>query len=131
MDPQAKILLADDDHDILESVRLRLRANNYEVLTASDGIEATRLAKTAHPDLVLLDINMPGGNGHVVAQRIKSDPATISTPIIFLTASTSTVDYEAAREAGVEKFIIKPFAPEELLLAMEELLERGRLQSIS
>ena len=122
--PQAKILLVDDDHDILESVRLRLRANDYEVLTATDGVEATRLAKTEHPDLVLLDINMPGGNGHVVAERIKSDPATISTPIIFLTACTAPSDFQTAQEFGVEKYITKPFSAEELLLAMEELLER-------
>ena len=121
----AKILLVDDDQDILESVRLRLRANGYEVLTASDGVEATRLAKNEQPDLVLLDINMPGGNGHVVADRIRSNPGTISTPIIFLTASTSHTDHQAALSAGVEKYIIKPFAAEELLLAMEELLERN------
>ncbi len=129
--PQEKILLVDDDQDILESVRLRLKASGYEVLTATDGVEATRLAKIEHPDLVLLDINMPGGNGHVVAGRIKSDPDMESTPIIFLTASTGQEDHQAALKAGVEKYIIKPFAAEELLLAMEELLDRNSLQLTS
>ena len=124
MKPQAKILLADDDRDILESMQLRLRANGYDVITASDGVEATRLAKTERPDLVLLDINMPGGSGHVVAERIKNDPQTISTPIIFLTACTTVADFQTAQEFGVEKYITKPFSAEELLLAMEELLER-------
>ncbi len=127
---KAKILLADDDQDILEAIYLRLNASGYEVLTASDGVEATRIAKNENPDLVLLDINMPGGNGHVVAERIKSDPSTVSTPIIFLTARATPDDFNSAKKSGVEKYITKPFAPEELLLAIEELLERTQAHGV-
>ena len=121
---RARILLVDDDPELLEAVRIRLRANGYEVRTASDGVQATRLARLDHPDLVVLDIGMPGGDGHTVASRLKADPATMFLPIIFLTARTGEADFERARRTGVDKYLVKPFQVNELVLAVDELVER-------
>jgi two-component system alkaline phosphatase synthesis response regulator PhoP len=121
---RARILLVDDDPELLEAVRIRLRSRGYEITTASDGVQATRLARQVLPDLVVLDIGMPGGDGHTVAGRLRSDPLTMFLPIIFLTARTDLADYERAREHRVEKYLVKPFQVEELVLAVDELVER-------
>lgn len=121
---RTRILLADDDPDLLEAVRIRLSCSGFEVLTARDGTQATRLALAERPDIAVLDIGMPGGDGHTVAGRLKSDPATSSLPIIFLTARTTEADFEAARRNQVDKYLIKPFQVDELVLAVEELAER-------
>ena len=121
---RTRILLADDDLDLLEAVRIRLHCSGFEVLTARDGAQATRLAIADRPDIAVLDIGMPGGDGHTVASRLKSDPATMSLPIIFLTARTTEADFERARRNQVDKYLIKPFQVDELVLAVEELVER-------
>jgi DNA-binding response OmpR family regulator len=122
---RARILVVDDDPELLEALRLRLRSGGYEVHTAGDGVQATRLARRERPDLVVLDIGMPGGDGHTVAQRLKGDPVTMFLPIIFLTARTNEIDFERARQNGVEKYLTKPFQVDELLLAVDELIERS------
>lgn len=121
---QSRILLVDDDADLLEAVRIRLSAYGFDVYTASDGVEAARSVHMYTPDVIVLDIGMPHGDGHWVARQIKNDPVTESIPIIFLTARSAMKDFQRAHDTGVEKFITKPFQPEELTLAVEELLER-------
>lgn len=125
---RARILLVDDDPELLEAVRIRLRSAGYEVHTAADGVQATRLARLERPDLVVLDIGMPGGDGHTVANRLKNDPVTMLTPIVFLTARTHENDFERARRNRVDKYLVKPFQVDELVLAVDELVERS-LQS--
>jgi DNA-binding response OmpR family regulator len=120
---RARILFADDNEDLLDAMRIRLRANGFDVLTATDGVEATRRAKQDRPDLVILDIGMPGGDGHTVVERIRTDPETMLVPVIFLTARTALADFQRAEDNGVEKYITKPFQPEELLMAIEQVLE--------
>lgn len=122
---RARILLVDDDADLLEAVRIRLRSAGYEVHTAADGVQATRLARLEQPDLVVLDIGMPGGDGHTVAYRLKNDPLTMFTPIVFLTARTNESDFERARNNRVDKYLVKPFQADELVLAVDELIERS------
>ncbi len=124
-----QILVVDDDTEMLEAIRLRLGAGGHAVRTAADGIQATRLALNERPDLVVLDIGLPGGDGHAVAARLRTDPRTESIPIIFLSGRTGLRDFENARANRVEKYLTKPFQVEELLLAVDELLARGsRLQ---
>ena len=122
---RARILLVDDDPDLLEALRLRMSAAGYEVHTAGDGVQATRLARRERPDLVVLDIGMPGGDGHTVANRLKNDPATMFTPIIFLSARTHENDFERARQNRVDKYLVKPFQVDELVMAVDELVERA------
>ena len=126
---RTQILVVDDDAEMLEAVRLRLGAGGHVVRTAADGVQATRLALNETPDLVVLDIGLPGGDGHTVASRLRTDPRTREVPIIFLSGRTGLRDFESARANRVEKYLTKPFQVEELLLAVDELLARGsRLQ---
>ncbi len=122
---KGKVLVVDDEPEIVRTVGLRLKANGYEVLTAGDGVQATTIAMKENPDVIVLDIGMPGGDGHVVAQRLR-DSAKALIPIIFLTAHTTKNDYEKAFEEGVAKYITKPFRPEELMAAVDELIERPK-----
>lgn len=121
---RSRILVVDDDAEMLEAVRIRLGAGGHTVCTAVDGVQATRLAFADTPDLVVLDIGMPGGDGHTVAARLRDDPRTNAVPIIFLSGRTGLRDFERARANRVEKYLTKPFQVEELLLAVDELLER-------
>ena len=120
--PKGKILIVDDELDIIRAVSMRLKANDYEVVTAMDGMSATKVAVDEQPDLIILDIGMPAGDGHVVAKRLQNSTKTCNIPIIFLTARTLERDYQRAFEEGVLKYITKPFQPEELMAAVEELV---------
>lgn len=121
-----KILIVDDEPEILKSVSLRLKSKGYDVLTASDGFQATNTAMSENPSLVILDICMPSGDGHEVVKQLRVSEQTRHIPIIFLTARTSEEDYRQAVECGVERYITKPFQPEKLMTAVEELLLDGQ-----
>lgn len=116
-----KILVVDDDPEILKALSLRLSADRYEVITARDGFQATALAMKEQPIVIVLDIKMPAGDGHVVVKRLKDSSKTCAIPIIVMTGSTDEKDYEKAVEQGVDRFIKKPFDPEELIRAIHEL----------
>ncbi len=119
-----KILVADDEPDIVRGLMLRLTAAGYEVSTARDGLEATRKAIAEQPDLILLDIGMPAGNGHVVVERLRNISQTCNIPIIYLTARCAPQDYHQARAGGVAKYITKPFDPAILLAAVEQEIDK-------
>ena len=121
---KGKILVVDDEAEIVKTVSLRLKANDYEVVTAMDGVQATNVAFRENPDLIILDIGMPAGDGHAVAKRMSESVQMFDTPIIFLTARVNEKDYQMAFEEGVSKYITKPYRPEELLAAVEELMSR-------
>ena len=124
---KGKILVVDDEPDIVQSLSIRLGSVGYEVSTAMDGLGATRRAIEEQPDLILLDIGMPGGNGHEVVERLGNIGETCHIPVIYLTACTDAEDYRKAREGGVCKYITKPFDPDILLAAVEDQIERSRL----
>jgi len=121
---KGKILVVDDEPEIVRSVTVRLKASGYTVISAMDGMQATNLIIREQPDLVILDIGMPAGSGHVVVDRIRENANTFDTPVIFLTARTTAKDYQKARDSGVEKYISKPFDSSELLNTVEEILQR-------
>ncbi len=123
---KGRILVVDDEPEIVESLTLRLQAEGYQVSAASDGLGATRKAIAEQPELILLDIGMPAGNGHVVVERLRNIAETSRIPVIYLTARTSEADYHQARAGGVCKYITKPFDAEVLLAAVEGQLERSR-----
>ncbi len=120
---KGKILVVDDEPEIVRSIGMRLRAGGYEVVSAMDGLQATNVALREQPDLIILDIGMPAGDGHVVAKRLSQSIRTCSVPIIFLTARTAEEDFNKAWDAGVAKYIVKPFDPDELMTAVESLLK--------
>ena len=118
----ARILIVDDEPDLVRALGLRLKAAGYEVLVATDGIRATQIAIREQPSLILLDIGMPGGDGHTVAQRLKNNLRTGSIPVIFLTARNSPEDARKAKDEGAVAYLTKPCKPEDLLAAVARAL---------
>lgn len=117
----AKILIVDDEPDIVRTLSMRLKSAGYNVVTAMDAMQVTTVAIREEPDLVILDLGLPAGGGHAVAQRLRDSSKTCTIPIIVLTARTSVEDKETAFSAGVAKYITKPFKADDLLAAVEEL----------
>lgn len=111
----ARVLVVDDDADLLKALNLRLRAAGYEVITAQDGMTATQLAVKLQPDVIILDIGMPGGDGHVVGERLRSNLTTSAIPVIYLTARDSEKDRLKAQEMGALGYLVKPCKPQEII----------------
>ncbi len=117
-----KILVVDDEPEIVRALGLRLKSNGYNVISAMDGLQATNAAIKEQPDLIILDIGMPAANGHVVTKRLRNSTKTCAIPIIYLTARTDEKDHQEAINLGVNKFITKPYDPDELIMTIESLL---------
>ena len=117
-----KILVADDEPDILKVVEFRLIKAGYEVILTSNGKEALEQFKKVKPDLVLLDYSMPIMNGDEVCIQIKADPETQSIPVIFMTASTKIVADQYIKKIGADDWVLKPFDPEILLKKIKNLI---------
>ena len=122
---KAKILAADDEPDALELIEVNLKSAGYEVLTAVDGREALQKARAAMPDLILLDIMLPEMDGLEVCKALRRDAATMSLPIIMLTARTAEIDRVLGLELGADDYITKPFSPRELILRVKNVLKRA------
>ncbi|MCB9914301.1 MAG: response regulator [Planctomycetes bacterium] len=118
-----RILIVEDDQDIVEALAIRLQAAGYEVHRAFDVVLGTSAAVRVRPDLVLLDVSMPGGNGLMLAERLQNIPETAGTPVLFLTASKKTEIRDAALALGAVGFLEKPYDARELLRIVEETLE--------
>jgi len=110
-----RILIVDDEAELVKAVQVRLEANGYEVETAYDGQEAMDKINNMKPDLILLDIVMPVMNGYEVSKKLKSNPDTKEIPIIIFSASQRRNLEEECRELGVTDFIAKPFRTQDLL----------------
>ncbi len=119
----ARVLIVDDEPEIAISLSKRLIHAGYEVLVAHDGLYATKMAFKELPDVIILDIGMPCGDGHTVADRIRNNPQTVFTPIIYLTARTSDADKERAAEAGAFAYVTKPFRADELLALVDDAVK--------
>jgi CheY-like chemotaxis protein len=121
-----KILVVDDEPDILKVTSIRLKKLGYNVLTAVDGKEALDTMRSENPDLVLLDLVMPFMNGAEVCEQIKNDKTLKHIPIILFTASgNGAMTAEQIKKIGADDYIIKPFEPEELTGKLEEILAQG------
>lgn len=121
----AKILVVEDDLESLKLIGLMLQSRGYQVLAALNGPQALQKATTEAPDLVLLDVMMPGMDGYEVARRLRADPRTAHLPIIMLTARGQVTDKVAGFEAGADEYLVKPVHPAELLTRIEALLARA------
>ncbi len=117
-----RIMIVDDEPDIVKAVAMRMRWAGYEVITASDGVSATQIAVKEQPDLIILDIGLPGGDGHTVARRLNDNVKTMSIPVIYLTARNASAEKKKASELGAFGYFTKPFKPEELLETVEKVL---------
>lgn len=110
----ARILVADNDEDILTLVSFRLERQGYEVLVARDGAEALERARAELPDLCVLDVMMPKLTGYDVTRELRADPRTAEVPVILLTARVQEADVRNGYDAGADDYVRKPFAPQEL-----------------
>ena len=121
--PKRRVLLADDDPALRRLIGTTLGSQDFDLLQAVDGEEALYIARQQHPELVLLDVNMPKLDGFEVCRNLKSDPATAAMKIVILTARGADADRARAREAGADEYFIKPFSPVQLLNKVYALLE--------
>jgi DNA-binding response OmpR family regulator len=118
-----RILLADDDPGLRRLIGTTLGSEDFDVLHAVDGEEALRMARQQHPELVLLDVNMPKLDGFQVCHSLKTDPETSGIKIVMITARGTDIDRARGREAGADDYFIKPFSPIQLLNKVYALLE--------
>lgn len=116
------ILLVDDYRDALEIWEWYLRAEGHDVLTANSGAEAVRLAKSAHPDVIVMDLELPGLSGCEAARQIRSAPGTMDIPLIAATGFSHERQLAEARDAGFERILIKPCDPADLGAEIERVL---------
>ena len=124
MGEKKKILIVDDERDIVKALMIRLQGAGYEVVTAFDGAQAIFVAHKESPDLILLDIRMPAGDGFSVAEKLKHSKNTLSIPVIFLTGSPERDSEDKAMTLGARFYIKKPYDPEELMDAIKRALEK-------
>jgi DNA-binding response OmpR family regulator len=125
MGQKKRILIVDDERDIVKALMIRLQGAGYDVVTAFDGAQGVFMAHKEKPDLIILDIRMPAGNGFSVAQRLKRSIHTFTIPVIFLTGSPDKEAEEKAMALGARFYIKKPYDPEELLDAIKRALEEA------
>ena len=117
-----KILLVDDDKDLLYGMKVWLRANGYHVFFAADAMSAITTAQAERPDLILLDIGLPGGDGYLIMARLRSLMPLAHIPILVITARDAMTHEKKALEAGAEGFFQKPFDNRLLLAAIQKAL---------
>ncbi len=117
-----KILIVDDDQDLLMGLRVRLRAHNYATVFATDSVSAISQAKDEAPDLILLDLGLPAGDGFIVMERLNNIDSLASVPIIVLSARDPQANKERALKAGAKAFFQKPADNDELLAAIQKAL---------
>lgn len=118
-----KILLVDDDPDIMSMVKMRLESCGYKVISAADGNTAYNMAKSESPDLIVQDLMLPDMDGYQVCRLLKFDQKYKHIPIIMLTARGQEEDKEWGRKVGVDCYMTKPFEAKELLIKIKELLK--------
>jgi DNA-binding response OmpR family regulator len=131
MGQKKKILIVDDERDIVKGLMIRLQGAGYDVVTAFDGAQGVFMAHKEKPDLIILDIRMPAGNGFSVAQRLKRSIHTFTIPVIFLTGSPEKNAEEKAMALGARFYIKKPYDPEELIDAIKRALEENSTSSLN
>jgi two-component system response regulator MtrA len=118
----AKILVAEDDSDLRLLVSLKLESAGHQVVSVEDGSSAAAQCSSLRPDLVILDLMMPGMSGLEVCRYIRASDDLKATPVILLTARAQASDIEAGKAAGVDEYLTKPFSPRELAFRVSSLL---------
>jgi DNA-binding response OmpR family regulator len=121
----ATILIVDDEREIRELLRYNLEKQGYQVLTAQDGEEGLERIFATHPDLVLLDLLLPGRNGLEILREVRQEPSTRGLPVLLLTARGAEMDKLLGFERGADDYITKPFSPREVIARVEAVLRRA------
>ena len=121
----ARVLVVEDDHVIRELLVVNLKMEGHEAVTAADGNEALEVVARTHPDVVLLDMMLPGLDGWEVTSRLKGDSETSAIPIVALSARAMQADIDRGRELGVDHYVTKPFDPIDLMQLVGSLTSDG------
>ncbi len=120
---RAKIAIIDDNEAIVEMLRRKLEKEDFEVLCCSDSAVAVELCRSGKPDLIILDILMPGKSGWEIMEELKQDPVTLDAPVIISTVKNRPEDLERGRELGAADYIAKPYVFGDLMEKIRALLE--------
>ena len=123
-----KVVAIEDEADILEVIRYNLAREGYRVVTSKDGEEGLATVGREEPDIVLLDLMLPGLDGIEVCRRLKQSPKTMSIPIIMVTAKGEETDIVLGLGVGADDYVVKPFSPREMLARVKAVLRRGPLK---
>ena len=121
---QKKILVVEDNSELLELMRLGLKQAGFRIATASNGVDALKSARSAAPDLIVLDLVLPELDGFAVCERLRKDEATASVPVIVLTGLSSEFSRFASIESGADEYVMKPVGTEDLVAKIRALLRR-------
>jgi CheY-like chemotaxis protein len=119
-----RVLVVDDEAVIRQLIAINLELEGFEVHQAVDGLDALARAGELDPDVVTLDVMMPGLDGWATARRLRADPATRRARIVLISARTRPADVERAREAGADAYVTKPFDPDDVVEAVRRLAAR-------
>jgi DNA-binding response OmpR family regulator len=119
----ARILIAEDERDIRELIIFTLEFGGFQVLSATNGEEAVELARRHCPDLIILDVRMPKMTGYEACRILKSQEETRAIPVVFLSAKGQEAEVRQGMEAGADAYILKPFAPDELIQQVRAILD--------
>jgi two-component system, OmpR family, phosphate regulon response regulator PhoB len=122
----SRILIVEDEPDIRDLIALHLSRDGFSCRTASNGLDALAEIRASRPDLVVLDLMLPGLGGLDVCRRLRADPGTATLPIIMLTARADEVDRVVGLELGADDYVVKPFSPKELVARVRAVLRRSR-----
>lgn len=126
MTTMPRVLIVEDELSLRETLAYSLERDGYEVLTAADGLDALKVARSQRPDLILLDVMLPGMNGIEVCRTLRRE---MNVPILMLTARAEEIDRVVGLEVGADDYVTKPFGMRELLARVRALLRRARMQS--
>lgn len=121
-----RALIVDDDPSIRSMLEILLALEGYDTLSAEDGLRAIELARAFRPDVIVLDVMMPGLTGFETATALEAEPALAATPIVFCTAMANVVDTWTGRDTDHVSYVTKPFETEDLLSAVQRAVERAR-----
>ena len=128
---KGKILIVEDDRDIVEMVEYNLRKEGYTTVSALNGEDGVKLAGSEQPDLIILDIMLPVLDGFEVCRALKNEDKTSQIPIIILSAKSQETDKVVGLELGADDYVTKPFSPRELIARIRAILRRGAEQKLS
>jgi two-component system phosphate regulon response regulator PhoB len=120
-----RILIVEDERDIADLIGFNLQRAGYAVIKAHDGITGAKIAISEGPDLVILDLMLPGQDGYAVFKELRRDARSRTIPVIMLTARAQTEDRIQGLEAGADDYLTKPFSPKELILRVQAVLKRS------
>jgi len=121
-----RVLVVEDERDVAELIRYNLVSEGYEVVLATNGTDALRLARESHPDVILLDIMVPQLNGWEICLRLKQDPALAGIPVVMVTGRVAEEDKVLGFELGADDYVTKPFSPRELVARVRAVARRGK-----